>query len=63
MLKLWIVDSDSCILLSVVSNTKVSLLALDSYEVTPLNPLLHPVKDESVLPVYVMISSSILNNP
>ena len=30
---------------------------------TPLNPLTHPVKDVVPMPVYVMISSSILSNP
>ena len=33
------------------------------YEVIPLNPLTHPVNELVVIPVYVIISSFILNNP
>ena len=33
------------------------------YVVIPLNPRIHPVKVFVVIPVYVIISSSILNNP
>ena len=33
------------------------------YPVTPLKPRIQPVKVVSVFPVYVIISSSIFNNP
>ena len=34
-----------------------------TYVVIPQKPLIHPVNDENVFPVYVIISSSICNNP
>ena len=39
------------------------LLTGSVYEVIPLNPLTHPVNEFVVIPVYVIISSSILNSP
>ena len=62
-LKLVIVDPETCAADLVVSKTNVSEVASAVYEVTPLKPLTHPVKDESVFPVYVIISSSIFNKP
>ena len=35
----------------------------DLYDVIPLKPLIHPVKEVSVLPVYEITSSPIFNRP
>ena len=46
-----------------VENTNSSGLFSFLYEVTPLNPLIQPVNDDEVFPVYVIISSLIFKIP
>ena len=46
-----------------MSNTSSSGLDGEVYEVIPLNPLMQPVNADLVLPVYVIISSSIFKRP
>ena len=48
---------------SVSSNTTSSLFSSLLYEVIPTNPLIHPVNEKVVFPVYVIISSSICRSP
>ena len=50
-LKFSIADPFLCSAASVVEKTRFSGLDSDLYEVTPLKPLIHPVRVESVLPV------------
>ena len=38
-------------------------LESDLYEVTPLNPLIHPVKEDNVFPVYVITSLPSFRSP
>jgi len=44
-------------------NTNTSGLVSALYEVIPQNPLMQPVNAVVVIPVYVIISLSILSNP
>ena len=62
-LKFSIVDPLACCSAVVDSKTNSSALVGLLYEVTPLNPLTHPVNPKVVIPVYVIISSLIYNNP
>ena len=63
LLKLITLDSFSCLLALDVENTNDSGLVGDFKLSTPQKPLTHPVNDVDVIPVYVMISSSIFSNP
>ena len=44
-------------------NTSSSGFISPLYDSTPLNPLIHPVNEKSVFPVYVMISFPIFKRP
>ena len=63
LLKLTTFELFSCLLAFDVENTKDSGLVGDFKLSTPQNPLTHPVNYVDVIPVYVMISSSILSSP
>ena len=62
-LKFLIVEPDLWSSDSVSLNTTSSLLISLLYEVIPTNPLIHPVKEKSVFPVYVINSSLICKRP
>ena len=61
--KLWTFDPPVCAAPTDVLNSTRSGLVGWSKLVTPLNPRIHPVNEVVPIPVYVMISSSIFNNP
>ena len=63
MLRFSIVAPDSWVATDDVENTNSSGLFSFLYEVTPLKPLIQPVKDDEVFPVYVIISSLIFKMP
>ena len=63
LLKFITLEVFSCLLAFVVENTKDSGSVGDFKLSTPQNPLIHPVNDVDVIPVYVIISSSIFNSP
>ena len=62
-LKFTISAPDSCEEASVDLNTSSSEFISPLYDSMPLNPLIHPVNEKSVFPVYVMISSPIFKRP
>ena len=56
-------DEEVWISATLVENISSPLLTGSVKEVIPLKPLTQPVNELVVIPVYVIISSSILNNP
>jgi len=62
-LKFCIVSPSVCSSANVELKTSSPGLESELYEVTPLNPLIQPVKEDIVFPVYVITSSPIFRSP